>query len=469
MANPDGIQRCSTHVRVGPYALDRSYGAFSFGGGSDSKDHNSTLPFGNVSIALSVDGVNKNNLHVMIEPIGCNTINCTDLVLRVRNEYIWMRQRDIKIIPSQQEIQFSPVGVDGVVMTTIAFTNPFLSKCAIPKTILVQSDTNDVFFALSDGKIGMTTMVADFNATDIDQIISAAKSTYKQKLLTTFATAKLAEVAKAVEVAATWTAISTPAENGYAVLMPVSRAWSRVPPSLPQFSYAIFDWDNLFASLLAASTDTREVAYSNIIQSFKAKTAEGYLANCAGGGYKDQDRSEPLVGSKVLLSLYEKFQDKWLVELMFDDCLDWSDWTIRIRLYGNTSGRGSGNLNDDDAVLYTLRSWDERHRLSGGMQEARYESGLDNSPMYDCAGDKGDHCEFFDHPTGTMSLLDVGMSSMAAQEAYALAALAKVIGRPESVMLNKRGDAWAQAVKNRLWDQEEKVYANRIPLNDSLS
>ena len=41
-------------------------------------------------------------------------------------------------------------------------------------------------------------------------------------------------------------------------------------------------------------------------------------------------------------------------------------------------------------------------------QAARYESGLDNSPMYDG--------EFFNDTTGHMELYDVGMSSMVAME-----------------------------------------------------
>ena len=139
-------------------------------------------------------------------------------------------------------------------------------------------------------------------------------------------------------------------------------------------------------------------------------------------------------------------------------------------MYGNTSGHDAVT-NVDDAMLYTLRSFDERNNLPGGMQEARYESGLDNSPMYDCknADQQGDQCEFFDRATGTMSLLDVGMSSMAAQEAYALATLADVINRTEGIMLRKRGDLWSQAIKNRLWNEKNGIYANRIPLNNSLS
>lgn len=29
------------------------------------------------------------------------------------------------------------------------------------------------------------------------------------------------------------------------------------------------------------------------------------------------------MGAKVLLEMYRKFGDKWLVELLFDDLLDW--------------------------------------------------------------------------------------------------------------------------------------------------
>lgn len=251
----------------------------------------------------------------------------------------------------------------------------------------------------------------------------------------------MAEVATAVEAAAMWTLISTPAENGFAVLMPVSRSWSRVPRSDPQFTYAIFDWDNLFASMLSGLV-SKEIAYSNIIQSFKSKTAEGYLANCAGGGYKDQDRTEPPVGAKVLLSLYQRFGDSWLVELLFDDCLDWSDWFIRQRLLAPLD-------------LIALGSYNERTKQSGDMQTARYESGLDNSPMYD-----GD---FFNTTSGLMEMYDVGMSSMFVQEAYALAELADIIGRPDGSQLRARGDRFRDLIREHLWDEQQRVYANRFP------
>ena len=170
--------------------------------------------------------------------------------------------------------------------------------------------------------------------------------------------------------------------------------------------------------------------------------------------------------------------------------------------------------------LVNLRSFDERTGSPGGMQEARYESGLDNSPMYDCgSADQGDGCEYWNKTTGSMELLDVGMSSMAAQEAYALATLvrpngegeagdgrkirverfvpvctcanitlrhlfhhslthshslpatqADVINRTDTAAsLRSRGDAYGAAIRAHLWNEEEGIYANYFPGNGSLS
>lgn len=67
---------------------------------------------------------------------------------------------------------------------------------------------------------------------------------------------------------------------------------------------------------------------------------------------------------------------------------------------------------------------------------ARMESGLDNSPMYDCKGKSGvcdgtecPACDvLFNYSTGQMQLIDVGMTSMVISEARHLAKLGDIIG-----------------------------------------
>ena len=91
--------------------------------------------------------------------------------------------------------------------------------------------------------------------------------------------------------------------------------------------------------------------------------------------------------------------------------------------------------------------------------------------MYDCSSqDQQDKCDFWDPTSGTMKLVDTGMSSMAANEAYALAELANAIGRAEDAFqLRARADGYAAAIRSTLWDESRGIYANLVLTNKSLS
>ena len=49
-------------------------------------------------------------------------------------------------------------------------------------------------------------------------------------------------------------------------------------------------------------------------------------------GQKSLDRTEPMIGAKVVLELYRKFNDKWIVELLLNDLIDWHDWFATYRI-----------------------------------------------------------------------------------------------------------------------------------------
>lgn len=65
----------------------------------------------------------------------------------------------------------------------------------------------------------------------------------------------------------------------------------------------------------------------------------------------------------MLWELYGRYGDTWLVALLYDDLKDWSDWFHESRRLAPLNLTALGG---DD------------------MQAARYESGLDNSPMCAC-------------------------------------------------------------------------------------
>ena len=121
---------------------------------------------------------------------------------------------------------------------------------------------------------------------------------------------------------------------------------------------------------------SKDIAFSNFIQVIRSRTARGFVPNFSAGGTKSVDRTEPPIGAKVLLEMHKRYGDEqstWLVKLLFDDLLVWNDWMASSRTLGPL---GIVSLGSD--TISGFKDFD-----AGDMQGARYESGLDNSPMYD--------------------------------------------------------------------------------------
>merc|ERR1719436_1596376 len=125
-----------------------------------------------------------------------------------------------------------------------------------------------------------------------------------------------------------WNLIFTPVDMA---LLPVSRGWDFAKRTHSDFGYVIFDWDNFYASLIAGQ-GSKEIAYSNYIQTIGTVGCQGMVPNFASGIQKSQDRTEPPNGAKVLLELYNKYKDKWMVERHFDKLVKWNDWFFEHRL-----------------------------------------------------------------------------------------------------------------------------------------
>ena len=109
----------------------------------------------------------------------------------------------------------------------------------------------------------------------------------------------------------------------------------------------MFQWDNHFGSLMMAldnGTAAMDLAISNYISTVRStKTAKGFGSNYAAVGSKSVDRTEPPQAARVLLTLHKKYNATfvdsygsgldWLVELLFQDLLDWSNWFMQARTH----------------------------------------------------------------------------------------------------------------------------------------
>ena len=136
--------------------------------------------------------------------------------------------------------------------------------------------------------------------------------------------------------------------------------------------------------MASLESSSKDIAYSNLMQTTLMRTTSGFVPNFASGFHASVDRTEPQLGAFVALQIYNKWKEAWVIEVIIDALYSWNTWVFTYR-------RGEGVLagSDGRADLIVLGS-DPNHSPRGvvggedNLQAARYESGLDNSPMYVC-------------------------------------------------------------------------------------
>lgn len=462
----------TTHMRVAEHAYDKSYvrmflthenanvsAVFSSGKPGSSSAH---------KLSLAVHSVN-----------GCGG-DCGDFALALGGRYAWGRAGNISN-PSSSSIRFDSWGLRDITLSTTAENDPKLGaacglSAAFPSSRLV--------FKLGSGGGG----ASNDPALPSPPTMPAVQASLAKKLAAEHATyakfGKYAAIKHAAQSAVMWCLLYVPAELG--PFAPVSRSWAFLTPPRAkglgkEWIYVIFDWDNsecccrcrccLLLLLLTASSsclavfasyifmlDNKDFAYSNFIQVVRSRTAQGFIPNFSSAGEKSLDRTEPMIGAKVLLDLYTKYQDKWLVELLLDDLIDWHNWFHDYRRLPPLNLLCLGS----DAIPGS------NYWSPNTLQSARLESGLDNSPMWDDFSDgKTMH---FNSTSHQMQLYELSQSSFYVSEAKSLITLAAAIGQSaKTAHLEERAATMKGLISKHLWDDVGKVFTNKWNENNKFN
>jgi putative isomerase len=269
---------------------------------------------------------------------------------------------------------------------------------------------------------------------EIQSVIDRQRTAYEQSVATA---GKSAPIVDAIETTLGWDTIYEPEKQR--VVSPVSRVWS-----VGWGGYVIFDWDTFFAATMAGIGD-RDLAYADALETLREETAEGFVPNYArAGGWKSSDRSEPPVGAITVLGLYEKFHDRWFLEDAFQPLLRWNRWWNEHRemqgyiVLGSNPDNQPANLDD---------------KSGGTWQGAVFESGLDNSPMYDGT--------YYNPQTHLLEYADVGMTSMYIADCDALAQIAETLKRPEEAKELKERSSLYRAKLAALWSPQAGMFLNK--------
>jgi hypothetical protein len=214
--------------------------------------------------------------------------------------------------------------------------------------------------------------------------------------------------------------------------------------------WVVGEWDCFFGSLLTNVEDVAQTSASTraILLS---QSPNGVVPNVDGASGTSPDRSQPPVGSYIVWKNYRKNQDKDILEWAYPRLTKWHDWW-----FANRGDRQPWRDGNRDGLL----EWgsDKGSSFSvggrGSLQAAKWESGMDDSPMYDDA--------VYDPHTYTMNLDDVGLNSLYALDSECLAKIAEILGREDD---RRRFTADYERMKStmrqELWNEKDGIYENR--------
>ena len=209
-------------------------------------------------------------------------------------------------------------------------------------------------------------------------------------------------------------------------------------------STKLYEWDTLFVGVLAVRVDPW-AAINNVVRVAKGAVPAGFFPGFISDEFGEVDNSKPPVGALALRAVYDAFGEAWVVHLLLDKLVRFNAWWARARMVDGIVVPGS--LLDP-----TLAPIEQAGHNS--LQAAKFETGLDNSPLYDTAT--------FNATSGLMSLYDVGMHALYVADARELAALARDVNRSDLVAdLEARADAGAARMQSELWCEERSTYLNK--------
>jgi hypothetical protein len=214
--------------------------------------------------------------------------------------------------------------------------------------------------------------------------------------------------------------------------------------------WVLGEWDGFFGSLLTSLED-KDQTFATIRAVLFAQTESGLVPNGIGGGGGTPDRSQPPVGSYAVWKVYQRYPDQGMLDWAYPRLKRWHEWWFHDR--GDGQSWRDGN---HDGLL----EWgsDRGSRDSSGGRgfrlQAGWESGMDDSPMYDNV--------HFSAQTHTMDLDDVGLNSLYALDAESLAALATILGKQDDAKIfQDEYEKMKQLIQEKLWNEADGIYENR--------
>lgn len=273
--------------------------------------------------------------------------------------------------------------------------------------------------------------------------VAGSFETYSRTALTGWG--ELADAPEAMMQAVSWNTLFDTRRG--LLSSPVSRDWC-----FDWRGVLVFCWDTFLVGTMVSS-ESRQLARSNFEAVTAAINTMGMVPNYfMAHGAVSMDRSMPPLGAYMIWKTEQCSSDTGWLRNIYARLRRWHGYWMQHR-----DGNGDGLLEwgTDAAPHYEFpQLLPYNPSLQHTAKCAMYESGLDNSPMYDDVP--------FNEKTNTFELADVGLNSYYAMDCESLARIAERLGRNrEAVAYRREYEAIRRRINERLWDEEHGLYVNR--------
>ncbi|MCX6567587.1 MAG: trehalase family glycosidase [Candidatus Aminicenantes bacterium] len=219
--------------------------------------------------------------------------------------------------------------------------------------------------------------------------------------------------------------------------------------------WTIIGENSLFNSLELV-LESQKLAVDALRAVLETQYPNGNIPNWRGRFGGAADRSQPPVGAFVVLKLFERLGDMEILREAYPYLQRWHDYWKAPRANGQArrDGNGDGLLewgSDAELIGKNVPSWEKN---ATGRMRAGWESGQVDLPNWDDAP--------FNEESGTLMLNCVDLNSLYALDAWCLAEIASVLGRP--VEVERYRDQYEKTralVNSRLWNEKDGFYCDR--------
>lgn len=250
-----------------------------------------------------------------------------------------------------------------------------------------------------------------------------------------------------------WTILYQPGHHR--LYTPAGRRWIFPLGNGSYDDWTIFEWDSFLNALLLSVESTKHA--KEVMRSvLETQYQNGNIPNWRGRYSGTPDRSQPPVGSYVVLKCFQKDGDLDFLRYAYPFLKKWHSFWKAEKPNGQArrDGNGDGLLewgSDTELVASDLPPWEQD---ASGEIRAGWESGQDDLPNWDKAT--------FNENTNTLTMNSLDLNSLYALDAWCLAEIAKILKNEQEFSdYSAEYTRMKDLINTYLWNETEEFYFDR--------